>query len=388
MMLCPEEALSADAGLALRGRQERLGIALDAANVGVWDWNIRTGEVRWSDNLERIHAQEQGAFRGTFEGFLDGVHPDDRPAVLNAIDRAMTAGEKYEIEYRSLRPDGAAMWLEGRGHVFRDETGEPIWMSGICMDTTERHQLQERLRQSQGVESLRVLAGGIGHDYNDLLTSILSNASLAETKLYPEDPAGPLIKNVVAACQKAADLTRQLLAYAGKGHVRRERIDMGELARETLPLVRAFIPSGVELRRELTPAPIIADARQIQQLITNLIVNAAEAISGAGAIVVTTGVEEVRVNTANGLRPGMHAYLRVRDTGCGMDEATLGRIFDPFFTTKFCGRGLGLAAVHGIVRTHNGSIDVESSAGEGTTVTILLPRGDRPSVAAKIAVVA
>jgi PAS domain S-box-containing protein len=114
-----------EAGLALRDRQERLAIALDAANVGTWDWNIRTGEVRWSDNLERIHGQAQGAFRGAFEGFLVGVHPEDRPAVLKAIHRAIATGEKYEIEYRSLRADGASMWLEGRGRVFRDETGEP-----------------------------------------------------------------------------------------------------------------------------------------------------------------------------------------------------------------------------------------------------------------------
>jgi PAS domain S-box-containing protein len=370
------QALSQEVKLALQARQDRLQVALDAANVGTWDWNIRTGEVRWSDSLERIHDQEQGAFKGTFEGFLDGVHPDDRQAVLNAIQRAIATGEQYEIEYRSLRSDGASMWFEARGHVFRDEAGDPVWMSGICMGTTERHQLEDRLRQSQRLESLGVLAGGIAHDFNNLLTGILGNASLAQAKLRPDDPACPLLRNVVAASQRAAELTQQLLAYAGKGDVRREHLDLCELVRQLLPLVHPSIPGGVELLLDLKPSPISADVGQIHQLVMNLITNSAEAISGTGTIFVSTGIEEVRHRLDHRLEPGMYAFLRVRDTGCGMDEATLGAIFDPFFTTKFSGRGLGLAVVHGIVQTHRGTITVKSTPGEGTSFTVLLPMGD------------
>src|SRR5260370_12021234 len=139
---------SQEAEAELRAQKERLQMSLDAAHVGTWDWNIRTGEVRWSENLERIHGQEPGVFRGTFEGFLDGVHPDDRQRVLGAIQNAVVARETYQVEYRSLRSDGTAMWLEGRGRV-SGEAGEPAWMSGICMDTTERHQLQDQLRHTQ-----------------------------------------------------------------------------------------------------------------------------------------------------------------------------------------------------------------------------------------------
>lgn len=284
MKMSSVEAPSPTAELALRDRQERLRIGLDAADVGTWDWNIGTGEVRWSDNLERIHGQEKNAFSGTFGGFLDGVHPDDRQAVMNAIQHAITAGEKYEVEYRCIRADGAVVWLEGRGRVFRDEAGEPVWMSGICMDATERHELQDRLRQSQRLESLGVLAGGIAHDFNNLLTGILGNASLAEAKLTAGDPARALVRNVIQASKRAAELTYQLLAYAGKGHVRREHLDFCELVQEILPLLRPLIPGGVELRLDLAPAPITADAGQIHQVVMNLIINAAEAISDTGTI--------------------------------------------------------------------------------------------------------
>ena len=244
-----EQALEASqqAEAELRAREERLQISLEAANVGTWDWNIRTGELRWSENLERIHGQAPGAFRGTFEGFLDGVHTDDRPRVLAAIQRALVAGEAYEIEYRSPVPDGTVKWFEGRGHVIRNAGGEPVWMSGICMDTTERHRLQEQLRQTQRLESLGLLAGGIAHDFNNLLTGIIGNSSLAIANLTADDPAKPLLRNVLAASQRAAQLTQQLLAYAGKGRVASESLDLGQAVEELLPLLRPSIPAGVQL---------------------------------------------------------------------------------------------------------------------------------------------
>jgi PAS domain S-box-containing protein len=373
-----EEALQASqqTEATLLAREERLRISLDAANVGTWDWNIRTGEVRWSGNLERIHGQEPGVFTGTFEGFLDGVHPDDRQRVLDAVKNAVASGETYEVEYRSLRSDGTPMWLEGRGRVSHDDAGEPAWMSGICMDTTERHKLQDQLRQTQRLESLGVLAAGVAHDFNNLLTGILGNASLAEAILRPDDPARPLLRDVVAASQRAAELTHQLLAYAGKGRVCREHLDLCDLARDLMPLLRPSIPAGVELLLDLAPTPVKADAGQINQLVMNLIINAAEAINNTGTVVMTTRIEEVAGTVEHRLAPGNYARLRVSDTGCGMDEDTLGRIFEPFFSTKFSGRGLGLAAALGIVHSHHGSITVKSAPGKGTTFTVWLPASD------------
>ena len=373
-----EQALEASqqAEAELRAREERLQISLEAASVGTWDWNIRTGELRWSENLERIHGQEPGAFRGTFEGFLDGVHTDDRPRVLAAIQRALVAGEAYEIEYRSPLPDGTVKWFEGRGHVIRNAGGEPVWMSGICMDTTERHRLQEQLRQTQRLESLGLLAGGIAHDFNNLLTGIIGNSSLAIANLPAADPAKPLLRNVLAASQRAAQLTQQLLAYAGKGQVASENLDLGQAVEELIPLLRPSIPAGVQLLLDVAPSPVEGDAGQIHQLVMNLIINAAESIGGTGSILLTTGVEEVAAGSEPQLAPGKYACLRVSDTGCGMDEATRARIFEPFFSTKFSGRGLGLAAAQGTVRAHHGSIAVESTPGNGTTFTVLLPAGN------------
>jgi PAS domain S-box-containing protein len=357
----------------LRAREERLLCSLDAANVGTWEWSIATGEVRWSDNLERIHGQPPGAFKCTFEGFLEGVHPDDRPRVLSTIQRAIGSGEEYAIEYRSLRADGTAMWLEGRGRVFYDDQGQPAWMSGICMDVTERRQLQEQLRQTQRLESVGLLAGGVAHDFNNLLTGILGNASLAAAGLEPTNRVQAYLEDVISASRRAARLTQQLLAYAGKGRVVSEHLDLSKLVEDLVPLVRPSMPAGVQLALDLAPAPIEADAGQIHQIVMNLVINASEAIDGTGTVELKTSVETADARACHGLAPGRYACLTVRDTGCGMDEATLARIFEPFFSTKFTGRGLGLAAALGIVHAHQGAITVESAPGRGTTFTVWLP---------------
>ena len=260
--------------------------------------------------------------------------------------------------------------------MIRNAGGEPVWMSGICMDTTERHRLQEQLRQTQRLESLGLLAGGIAHDFNNLLTGIIGNSSLAIANLTADDPAKPLLRNVLAASQRAAQLTQQLLAYAGKGRVASESLDLGQAVEELLPLLRPSIPAGVQLLLDVAPSPVKADAGQIHQLVMNLIINAAESTGGTGTILLTTGVEEVAAGSRTQLAPGKYACLRVSDTGCGMDEATRARIFEPFFSTKFSGRGLGLAAAQGTVRAHQGSIAVESTPGKGTTFTVLLAAGN------------
>jgi PAS domain S-box-containing protein len=367
----------------LRARAGRLQTILEAANVGTWDWNVRTGEVLWSDNLERIHGLAPGAFRGTFEGFLEGVHQEDREQVLGAIQRALTHGEAYAVEYRCSGSEDTVRWFEGRGHVIRDGTGEAAWMSGICMDVSERHRFQDQLCQTQRLESLGLLAGGIAHDFNNLLLAIMGNASLAFDTLSPSAPAAPALQNVLTACERAALLTRRLLSYAGCDHGRATPTDLTALVRELASLLRATIPKLVTVSFELGEdlPPVLADETQLQQVVMNLVINAAEAIpeGTTGTVTITTRQRQLLPgDLASAVIPlattaEQYVELLVCDTGCGMDPSTQARVFDPFYTTKFTGRGLGLAAVLGIVSAAGGTIIIQSELGLGSTFAVLLP---------------
>ena len=251
----------------------------------------------------------------------------------------------------------------------------------MAADVSERRALEMQMQQAQKLESLGVLAGGIAHDFNNLLTGVLGNASMVADILPRSDPTRPFIDQVVNAAERAADLTRQLLAYAGKGRFIVEPLNLSGLVREISALVGSSIPKTVQLRLELDTdvPPIEADASQIQQVVMNLVINGAEAIRGTGVVSVRTRRQDADEQFLRGFFPnegvaaGCYAALEVSDTGIGMDEETQSKIFDPFFTTKFTGRGLGLAAVQGIVRSHNGALQVESAPGRGTTFRLLFP---------------
>jgi PAS domain S-box-containing protein len=242
---------------------------------------------------------------------------------------------------------------------------------------------EERLRQAQKTESLGLLAGGVAHDFNNLLVGVIGNASLAKEYLPPGNPAAELLDGVIRSGEQAAHLTRQMLAYSGKGHFVIEPLSLRELLPEMSHLMRASVSKKIALNLvppEWDVPAIRADRGQIQQVFMNLVLNAAEAIgSGGGMISVRTGVRDLDETQARShpataeLPAGSYVFLEVRDTGCGIDEATQVKIFDPFFSTKFIGRGLGLAAVAGIVRGHKGAITVSSVPGQGSCFTVLFP---------------
>ncbi|MGA7238717.1 MAG: response regulator [Bryobacteraceae bacterium] len=253
----------------------------------------------------------------------------------------------------------------------------------------ERRQLEDRLRRAQKLESLGLLAGGVAHDFNNLLTGILGNASLALDLTSPVVPVAEMLRDIIRASERAADLTRQLLAYAGKGNFVIEPVNISTLVREISELIRSSAPRNVALELELQPdvPPIEADATQMQQLVMNLILNAAEATSDrSGEVRVTTGLrtiapgDPVAIYRPDPPAPGNYVTVQISDDGCGMTEAVQAQIFDPFFTTKFAGRGLGLSAALGIVRSHRGAISVESGEGAGSTFTVLLPALDEAAL--------
>jgi PAS domain S-box-containing protein len=265
------------------------------------------------------------------------------------------------------------------------ETGSWSPWIGWALDLSERRKLEERLRQSARLESVGLLAGGVAHDFNNLLTGVLGNATLALDMLTGANPARGLIQSVIRATESAADLTRQLLAYAGKGRFIVQPVDVSDLVGEIGQLIRTSIPRSIQVQLDLAPnlPAVEADATQLQQLVMNLVINGAEAIGEQnGSVRVTTGLQQLDENwlVASDLTeeivPGEYIVIEVQDTGCGMDEETRKRIFDPFFTTKFTGRGLGLAAATGIVRGHKGAIKVYSAAGKGSLFKILLPSAE------------
>ncbi len=265
------------------------------------------------------------------------------------------------------------------------------------LDATERgreaddvRDAEARLRESQRLEGLGVLAGGIAHDFNNLLVGVLSNASLALSQL-PPGPAHDTVYDIQHAARMAADLSRQLLAYAGKGRFVVARLDLSRLVEDAAQLISTAISRKARVSRALASdlPPVEGDATQLRQIAMNLLSNASDALMDEpGHVTLSTGTEVMdgarrdNVFPDGQVNPGRYVYLEVRDTGHGMDPAQIPRIFDPFYTTKFQGRGLGLAAVLGIVRGHEGAIRVDSVRGVGSTFRLLLPAREPTAVAA------
>jgi PAS domain S-box-containing protein len=253
-----------------------------------------------------------------------------------------------------------------------DEAGAPAGAVHIVSDITEKTRLEDQFRESQKFETIGTLAAGVAHDFNNLLTSIMGNASLIAHDLPADSPHQEKLSDLMRSSQRAADLTKQLLAYSGKGRHFVQRLELSTLVRRVEGLINAAVPKKVNLTLDLGKdlPRIDADSNQVQQLILNLVSNAVEAI----------GDEHGSICIRTGSRPNHVVYVEVTDTGCGMDAETRSRIFDPFFTTKFTGRGLGLAAVAGIVRGHKADIEVITAPGKGSTFRVSFP--SEPAVAA------
>jgi two-component system cell cycle sensor histidine kinase/response regulator CckA len=301
-----------------------------------------------------------------------------------AMYEALSLGRAVDgLEFKMRRKDGQQRIMSGSARIF-ELMGRKVALT-VARDLTDQRNLEQQMLHSQKLESLGVLAGGIAHDFNNLLTGILGNADLAKTEMSPLAPARSSLEGIEVAARRAADLCRQLLAYSGRGRFVIQPIALQELVEEMGHLLSVSISKKVVLKFHFAqglPA-IDADATQIRQVVMNLIVNASEAIGErSGVISITTGLAHCDDHylkgcfTAEAIKEGDFVYLEIADTGHGMDKATLDRIFDPFFSTKFTGRGLGLAAVLGIIRGHKGAIRVYSEANRGTTFKLLFPASE------------
>lgn len=319
------------------------------------------------------------------------------PVADYPVTRALVTGETQPPATIGVRrPDGTTSWGLFSAVPVKDPasgatTGAVVTILDITRrkaEEEERRRIEAGMQQAQKLESLGVLAGGIAHDFNNLLVAIIGNAGLAMMEL-PEDLALHEVRECIAhvdrAARRAAELTRQLVAYSGRGQLQTESLDLGRLVGEMGALLEVSVPKQVSVRYALGEGGVVeGDGSQLRQVVLNLITNAAEATEGEGRVEVRTGLRVVPEGelgwlASHRLQGRTYVYLEVEDDGVGMDADTQGRMFDPFFTSKRAGRGLGLAAVLGIVRSHRGGIRVESEPGQGTRVTVLLPRADGPA---------
>ncbi len=305
-----------------------------------------------------------------------------KEAVIEACRIVAQQGHPLRLE-RHVSSSTGELVYDSEVIPILDEHGACTHLLFASRDITDRSRMEESLRQSQKLESLGVLAGGIAHDFNNLLTSILGNANLGSLVLPVESPGRAYLQQIETASLNAADLTRQLLAYAGKGKFILTEVDLNRAVREMTQLLSVSISKKAALRFDLsdTCPKVMGDPAQVQQLIMNLVTNASEAIGEetSGLITIRTGVQQLdagyikNLAPAFPLEPGRYATLEVSDSGCGMSLETQARIFDPFFTTKFTGRGLGLSAMMGILRSHHGSLKIYSEVGRGSTFKLFLP---------------
>ena len=362
--------------------------AQQLASVGGWEWSVRENRLYFSPALRRIAGIADDETPGV-ETVWEHMRNEDMEWLVPQVERAIGRNEPFQAEFRYVLPDGRERTMNLRGLVEPDEEGSPLRVVGVVQDVTERveveaarRQLEAQMQEAQRLESLGVLAGGIAHDFNNLLVGILGNAGLAALELPPGSPTRLLIDQIEIAARRAAELTKQMLAYSGRGQFVVRLLDMREVVRDTATLLESAISKNVKMTFEFADdlPSVRADVAQMRQLIMNLITNASDAIGEApGEIAVRIGARAIGAaelagyTLSEGLTESTYVSIEVADDGSGMDAETLAKIFDPFFTTKFSGHGLGLAAVLGIVRGHHGAIKVWSELAKGSRFSLLLP---------------
>ncbi len=368
---------------ALRTTEERMRFALENAGVGIWDMDYTTGILRWSETLEAQYGLQPGTFGGTFDAFVERMHPDDRNAVLNTIQEAMKLGTDFSFENRAVWPDGTERWLSGGGRIHLGEHGEPVRGVGISMDVTERRTLEAQYRQAQKMEAVGRLAGGVAHDFNNVLTAILGYCDLLRADLGPDDPRQADLAEIQKAGMRAEGLTRQLLAFSRKQIIQPRVLDLNGVVADMQAMLDRLIGEDVKVVLDLRkdPALVMVDRGQAEQIVMNLAVNARDAMPGGGVLTIETAAVELDEDFSAMypyVKPGPYVVLTVTDSGTGMTPEVQARLFEPFFTTKELGKGtgLGLATVYGIVKQSGGSINVYSEIGTGSSFKVYFPRAD------------
>jgi hypothetical protein len=368
----------------------RLRLALSAAQIGTWRWDLRTGVDTLDATLARMLGLGSDDTAVSSEEFFDRVHPDDRDRTRAAFHTAIERRGALRVEFRVIRADGDVRWLRDHGEVVMGADGEPRYLTGAVVDITSQRESDERLRQTQRMDAVGKLAGGVAHEVNNMMSVVLGFTEFLFAEFEPGDRRWRDLEQVRTAAGRAATVTAQLLAFSRRQLLQPTLLDLGALVVEMRPVLARLLGEDKELAvtQAAPTSPVMADRGQLEQVIVNLALNARDAMRQGDRL--TIDVTDVVLDTAFasarpdlGVATGPYVMLTFSDTGRGMDRATLDRVFEPFFTTKPTGQGsgLGLAVVHGTVHQSGGYVTADSEPGRGATFRIYLPAASHPAAA-------
>ena len=365
---------------ALERSARQLRLALASARAGVWEWDIASNEVWWSEGVEGMFGLGSGEFDGTYERYIALILPRDRERVLATIQAALApeSSGRYEIEHRIQHSGQHERWIYASGSVLRDDKGAPRGMTGAVLDITHLKHMEQRLLHAQKMESVGRLAGGVAHDFNNLLTAVLVSAEFAREELDAGAELSTireLLDDIHHAAEHGSRLTRQLLSFARKQVLTLAPLRVGDVVRGCQTLLSRLLGDHIVLEIACSDTALVeCDEGQLEQVIVNLVVNARDAMPSGGTLRVMVRDVELDADVArDSARPGPHVELQVSDTGNGIAPELLENVFEPFFTTKRDGTGLGLATCHGVVNQLGGHMALTSELGVGTRVTAYLP---------------
>ncbi|HXG55776.1 MAG TPA: PAS domain S-box protein [Vicinamibacterales bacterium] len=363
----------------LRETEARTTYALSAARMGVWEIDPKTRLVTWSGTMPSLYGVTAAEAPRSSDEFLQLVHPDDRVMLQNALEAAVANRTELRIEFRAIWPDGTVHWYSGLAQVIYDEGGTPVRVLGVDTEISERKSLEAQFQQSQKMEAVGQLAGGVAHDFNNLMTVVLGYSEFVIETLGVSDPRRADLDEVVRAGQRATALTRQLLAFSRKQVLQPTNVDLNALVLGMEDMLARLIGEDIIVEHTLAPDlwAVRADVGQLEQVLMNLTVNARDAMPTGGRLSFHTSNVELEEPDAHsfGIGAGCYVLLAVADNGTGMTESVRQRLFEPFFTTKLPGKGtgLGLATVYGILKQTGGTVSVTSTPGAGTTFDVYLP---------------
>jgi len=366
--------------IKLRDTVIKLGEAISAGNIGLWDWDIITNKTFFSPEWKKQLGYASHEINNEFIEWETRVHPDDIRRTLNHINRTLIQGENYhEIEFRMKHKDGSYRWILAHASIIKDDDNKPIRLVGSHIDITDRKSMEETALQQQKLQALGTLAGGIAHDFNNLLTPILGYTQLLMTLTQSSIKEYEYLTHIEDSATRARQLTQQILIMSRKSVNNIEPVYLDKLAAEVCSAIKISDCDNVILRQNIEDGlPAIgADPDQLYRVMLNLCTNAIHAMPNGGTLTLNIKTCTKKIAALNDDAPNDYVYFSVKDTGEGIESKNLDRIFEPFFTTKLYtsqrGTGLGLAIVNSLVEQHQGHIEVNSTRGEGTEFMVYLP---------------